>query len=195
MTKKELVWREILRQTIENKKLEFTQKQLAERFGLSLSTVFNALKIPRETGAVEVSGRNFIVRDSEKFLYIWATHRNLKKEIIYKTRAALSPQEAEGVMPPAAIFACYSAYRKKYREAPADYDTVYVYADEATLAEIKKRFPFENGRPNIFVLRADSFLREFGAITPDAQTFADLWNLPEWYARDFIAALKRKMFE
>ena len=58
-----------MNQAIENKKLEFTQKELAERFGISTSTVFNALKIPRESGAIDVTGKNFSVRDTEKFLY------------------------------------------------------------------------------------------------------------------------------
>jgi hypothetical protein len=53
MTKKEIIWREILFQAIENKKFEFTQKELAQKYRFSLSTVFNALKVPREAGAVE----------------------------------------------------------------------------------------------------------------------------------------------
>ena len=35
MTKKEIIWREILYQTIENKKFEFTQKELAQKYGFS----------------------------------------------------------------------------------------------------------------------------------------------------------------
>lgn len=104
MTKKEILWREILHQAAQNKKLEFTQKELAEKFGISTSTVFNALKIPRESGAVEVSGRNFIVRDTEKFLYLWATKRNVSRETIYGTHFAAGPKEIEGVMPAEAIF-------------------------------------------------------------------------------------------
>ena len=53
MTKKEIIWREILFQAIENKKIEFTQKELAQKYGFSLSTVFNALKIPRSVSAIE----------------------------------------------------------------------------------------------------------------------------------------------
>ena len=78
MTKKEIIWREILFQAIENKKTEFTQKELAQKYGFSLSTVFNALKIPRQVSAVE-GKRGFRVRDIEKFLYLWTTFRKLKK--------------------------------------------------------------------------------------------------------------------
>ncbi|MBU4298751.1 replication/maintenance protein RepL, partial [Patescibacteria group bacterium] len=79
MNKKEIIWREILNQTIENKKTEFTQKDLAQKYGYSLSTIFNALKIPQESGAVRKSGRGFKVEDKEKFLYLWATMRRFKK--------------------------------------------------------------------------------------------------------------------
>ena len=77
---------------------------------------------------------------------------------------------------------------------PADYDKVYIYATSAQLAEIKKRFPFKNGYMNLIALRADSVLEKFGDTTPDVQTFADLWNLREWYAKEFLNALKQKLF-
>mgnify|MGYP003395742825 FL=1 len=58
MTKKEIIWREILNQAIENKKIEFTQKELAQKYGFSLSTIFNALRVPRSANAV-VGKRGF----------------------------------------------------------------------------------------------------------------------------------------
>ena len=33
MTKKEIIWREILFQAIEKKKIEFTKKELAQKYG------------------------------------------------------------------------------------------------------------------------------------------------------------------
>lgn len=193
MLKKELIWREILFQAINNKKTKFTQKELAKQFGFSLSTVFNALKIPRQTGAVYVSGRDFSLIDREKLLNIWATFRGLKKEIIYQTHCGLSVREVEGLMPPGVIFGAFSAYFKKYREAPADYDKVYIYCPEKRLIEIKKRFPIKKGYENLIVLRTDPWLSQFGESTPDVQTYVDLWNLSEWYAKDFLEALKKKI--
>lgn len=193
MTKKEILWREIVYQAIENKKFEFTQKELANQFGFSLSTVFNALKIPRQTGAIKVTARNFIVQDTEKFLLLWATQRNIEKEIIYQTSVSNNPREIEGLMPEGIIFACYSAYTKKYQDAPADYDKVYVYAGPDKLTEIKKRFPFQKGYTNLIILKIDQFLEIFGSITPDAQTFVDLWNLKDWQAKEFLTALKQKI--
>lgn len=193
MNKKEIIWREVLHQAVENKKIEFTQKELAQNFGFSLSTIFNALKIPRKVGAVRVSGRNFEIQDIEKFLYLWATHRNLEKEIIYQTDSKLSVKETEGAVPASVIFGCYSAYYKKYNEEPADYDKVFIYTDTEKLSEIKKRFPFKKGYVNFIVFKKDPYLSKFGDITPDVQTFVDLWNLKEWYAKEFLNALKDKI--
>lgn len=195
MSKKEIIWREILFQATENKKLEFTQKELAEKFGISTSTVFNALKIPRQSGAIKVGGRKFTVVDLEKFLYIWATRRNLDKETIYRTSAGKNPQEIEGMMPDGAIFSGCGAYAQRYGEAPADYDKIYVYADEEAAKEIKKRFPPKTGYENLFVLKSDPCLKKFGNIAPDVQIFADLWNLTDWYSKEFLSALKRKIFK
>lgn len=194
MTKKEIIWREILFQAIENKKIEFTQKELAQKYGFSLSTVFNALKVPRSVSAVE-GKRGFKVRDIEKFLHLWATFRNLKKDIIYQTNVKKGVFEIEGEMPPGIIYGAYSAFLKKYKTAPADYDKIYVYSSEDKIEEIKKRFPPQNGYQNLIVLKADPWLKDFGHLTPDCQTFVDLWNLPEWYAKDFLEAIKKKILQ
>ena len=194
MLKKELIWREILFQAIEKKKTEFTQKKLSEKFGVSLSTVFNALKIPRQSGAVKVTGKNFSVVDAEKFLYVWATQRNIGKEVIYQTYVSEPVQKIEGLMPQGVIFGVYSAYAAKYKDAPADYGKVYVYTDTENLEEIKKRFPKQKGEANLFILRSDQALSEFGPSTPDVQTFADLWNMKDWYAKEYLLALKNRLF-
>ena len=194
MTKKEIIWREILFQTIENKKIDFTQKELSQKYGFSLSTIFNALNFPRNSGIIEVNSRGFQIRDKEKFLYLWATFRNLKKDIIYQTSVSKNIKAIESEMPPNIIFGCFTGFVKKYNETPADYDKVYVYATKQDIQEIQKRFPFQKkGYINLIVLESDPWLKNFGKITPDCQTFVDLWNLPEWYAKDFLNALKLKI--
>ena len=190
MFKKEIIWREILYQTLEKKHNNFTQKELAQKFNFSLSTVFNALKIPRLSGAIEVKGRFFRIIDKHKFLNIWATHRNLEKDVIYQTRVDLPVQKIEGQLPNVAFPTAYSAYRLKFNDSPADYDKVYVYIDN--LEEIQKRFPIKKGNANLIVLRADNFLLNYKPFPPLAQIYVDLWNLGEWYARDFIEGLKDK---
>lgn len=192
MLKKEIIWREILFQAIEKNKRQFTQKDLAAKFGFSLSTVFNALKIPRAIGAVDVRGRFFTIVDMEKFLTTWATFRKLEKDIVYKTHVDLSPVKIEGEMPKSVIYTAYSAYRLKFKEVPADYDKVYVYGKDLT--QIKKRFPKKKGYENLIILNPDKFLKKYGSITPLSQVYVDLWNLKDWYARDFLNELKKKTF-
>ena len=194
MQKKEIIWREILYQATEKGKFHFTQKELSQKYHFSLSTVFNALKIPRRIGAIE-GKKGFFLKDTEKLLYLWATMRNLKKDILYKTNVKESVKEIEAKVPPGTIFGAYSAFFKKYKIAPADYDKVYVYVEKKSLSEIKKRFPFKKGYPNLIVILADPFLKNFGYFTPDCQTFVDIWNLDEWYSKEFLFTLKEKILK
>ena len=194
MSKKEILWRDILYQATNNKKREFTQNKLAEKLSFSLSTVFNSLRELRQLGIVRVTGRNFVIEDSEKFLYFWATHRKFQSGIIYKTHSALPVREIEGSMPASIMPACYSAYRARYGEPQADYDKVYIYADNEGLQEVQQRFPKLDGYANVIVLKSDQYLASYGSATPDIQTFADLWNLDDWYAKEFLNALKEKIW-
>ena len=191
MKKIEIIWRELLFQSIEKKNREFTQKEIAQKFGFSTSTVFQALKIPRKMGAIRVTGRNFVVEDPEKLLYHWASIRNLDSETIYKTAVSQSANQIEAQMPPLVIFGGFTAARESLKIPPADYDQVFVYATD--LAEIKKRFPLQKGREGLFVLEADRFLARYGQITCLAQTFVDLWNLPEWNAKEYAESIKEKI--
>lgn len=191
MTKKEIIWRYILNEALNKGIYQFVQKEIAVKFGFSTCTVFNALKIPRKSGVVEVTGRNFRLRDKEKLLLIWATQRNLQRDIVYAAHVDMPVLEIESSVPPDSIFGAFSAYRIKYNEAPADYAIVYIYSKN--LEEIKKRFPFQKGYKNLFVLKPDLFLGHFGKLTPAVQTFVDLWNIPQWYAKDFSEALKKKL--
>ena len=144
-------------------------------------------------GAVKVTGRFFVLEDPEKLLYHWASVRNLKKDLILKGNVNLSVLEIEGQAPPQAIFGGYSAFRQKFKTAPADYDKVLLYTPNKEI--VAQRFKIEKGREDLFVFRADKFLKNYGPVTPLAQTFVDLWNLPDWYAKDFTKALKEKINE
>ena len=191
MKKAELVYREMLRRLIEEKTARFTQLELAETLGLSLSTVNNALQPLRGMGAVKVARRSFDVVNAKKLLYYWASVRSLEKDIMYKTRVELSGTvaEIEKQMPPDVVFAAYSAYKFRFRDAPADYSEVYVYCSSENLNEMIKRFPQKNNNPNLFVLRKDFAGRQM----PLAHMFVDLWNMKEGYAKDFVSALEERM--
>ncbi|MFZ5366460.1 MAG: hypothetical protein ACOZBZ_04215 [Patescibacteria group bacterium] len=200
MKKIEIIWRELLFQAIEKKNHQFTQKELAKKFGFSTSTIFQALKAPRKMGAVRVTGRFFILEDPKKLLYHWASVRNLQKEIIFKGRVNLPILEIEGLMPPRVVFACFSAARHILGEPPADYDQVWVYVANlksqiSNLKSLKERFEFTKETPNLFILRGDEFLDSYGGRTTLAQTFVDLWNLSSWQAKDFTQELEEKIDE
>lgn len=193
MLKKEIIYRELLSEATESKTLEFTQLALSKKFGFSLSTVNNALKPLEQMGAIEKRGRSFLLTDVKKILTYWATARNLQRDILYSTRAEMPVQKIEGSMPQGIVFTAYSGYRFLFRESPADYGEVYLYAGKKELEEITERFPLKKGPPNLFILEKDPFMGE-GEIAPLPQLYVDLWNLREWYARDFLDALERRMF-
>jgi hypothetical protein len=191
MKKIEIIWRELLYQSLEKGNNCFVQKDLAQKFKFSTSTIFQALKPLRKMGAVKVSGRNFTLTDPEKLLYHWASLRQLNKEIVYQTQVDLPVLEIEKSMPSEVVFACFSAYRLRFNDTPADFDQVWVYGHD--LKEIKKRFPEKKGMANLVVLKPDTWLVNYGQITSLAQTFVDLWNLPSWFAKEFVNSLKEKI--
>lgn len=190
MKKIELVYREMLYQVMEKGNKVMTQLAIAEKLGISLSTVSQALEPLRKMGAVEVRLKNFIVTDKQKILYHWASVRNLEKDIIYQTRVEQPVRKVEQEMPAGIVFGAYSAYKYKFKDVPADYSEVYVYGE---VEEVKKRFPSSKSRPNLFVLKKDESMGNYGQVTTLAQTFVDLWNLKEWYAQEFLTALKKRI--
>ncbi len=190
MKKIEQVYREILYQAIEKKNKTLTQKELALALKISLSTVNHALEPLRKMGAIKVKQRNFTVTNIKKILYLWASKRNLEKDIVYKTRVEKSPRQIEQMMPSGVVYTAYSGYKFKFKKTPADYSEIYVYADD--LDDIKKRFSIKKGTPNLFILKKDSNMNRYKTITA-ANLFVDLWNLGEWYARDFLKELEGEL--
>ena len=192
MKKQEAVYREILYNVIEKRENNFTQLEISKKLGISLSIVNSAAKRLKEMGAVKVMQRSFKVLDPKKILYLWASIRNLEKDIIFKTRVEMPVREIEQIMPNI-IFTAYTAYKLKFDDVPADYSEVYVYATDKELEVIKHRLSnMTETNPNLFILKKDKAL-ELYDIIPTAQIFVDLWNLREWYAKEFINALEKKM--
>ena len=189
MKKKELGYREILYQAIEKRNRTLTQAYLASALKMSLSTVNNALEPLKRINAVKINKMNFNVIDPKKILYYWATIRNLSKDIVYSTRAEMPVREIEKNMPDDIVFTAYSAYKLKLRDTPADYSEVYIYGDEA----IKKRFTENKKSPNLFILKKDEFTEKYGKTVTIANLFVDIWNLKEWYAKEFLKALEVKL--
>ncbi|MEK7061237.1 MAG: hypothetical protein AAB954_01100 [Patescibacteria group bacterium] len=184
MLKIETLWHHLLWAALEKGEYYLTQKSLADYFGYSLSTVNLAYKKIEEIGAK---------KDFKKLLYFWATHRSFKKDIIYETYVDFPILEIEGMIPDGAILGGYTAAKNILNEIPADYSKVYFYFDENKLDIVQKRYPFVKGNNNLFVLKTYPKQINYGSVASLPQTFVDLWNLSDWYSKDFLTALERKI--
>ena len=191
MRKTEFVYRELLFQALEKGQRRFTQKQLAERLGVSLSNVNHALAPLRRMNALKVGPRGFSLVNPKKVLMYWASNRQLEKDVAYRTRVEAGVADIEKGMAGDAVFAAYSAYKFRFKDTPADYSEAYVYASD--LEEMKKRFPERKGNANLVVMEKDELMESYGKTGSIAQIFVDLWNLPEWYAKDFLKELEARV--
>src|SRR3989344_5416099 len=194
MKKTESVYREILYGIIEKKETSFTQLGLSKKLNVSLSIVNLAVKKLESFGAVKIMQRSFKVLDIRKIIFFWASIRNLWKDVLFKIRVEAPVREIERIMPDI-IFTAYSAYKLKFKDVRADYSEVYIYADNEETEEIKKRlakFKTSEKNPNLFILKKDQALSSCKSI-PNAQLFVDLWNLKEWYSKEFINALEKRI--
>lgn len=189
MKKVELVYREMLYNAIEKEKRQLTQAYLAKALNISLSTVNLALKPLARMNAVIIKKMGFDIIDIRKILYYWASIRNVEKDIIYQTRVEEPVRDIEKQMPDDIIFTAYSAYKFKFQDVPADYSEVYVYGPE----EIKKRLKANDKNPNLFILKKDNIITRYGKTVTIANLFVDLWNLKQWYAKDFLKPLEVKI--
>src|SRR3989338_10788355 len=192
MKKIELVYSYILEQAMEKKRTAMTQAEIAKARSISLSTVNADINHLRKMNAVKVKLRSFDIVDAKKILYYWASIRNVGKDIAYATRVDATAAEIEKNMPPGVVYAAYSAYKIKFKDVPADYSEVYVYGDPE---KVKKRFPPSKNRPNLFVLslpKTSNDVSRFWRMAI-ANIFVDLWNMKEWYAKDFLDALEMKL--
>lgn len=192
MKKIEQVFREILHQAMEKGNKILTQLEVSKGLGFSLSTINLAVKKLEKMNAVRIKKMNFSVVDAKKILYYWASVRDIEKDIVYTTRADMPVREIEQNLPDA-IFGAYSAYKFKFKDVPADYSEVYVYAGAEDLKSIEKRFPHNEKKPNLFVMKADANMKRYGKTATIAQIFVDLWNMKEWYASDFLKALEENI--
>jgi|SRR3989344_2006040 len=187
MKRAEEVYREILFQGMEKKRNSLTQSYLSKNLNMSLSMINLSLKPLIKMNAIKINQRSFDVIDKRKILYYWASNRNVEKDIIYRTRAEKPTKRIESEMPADVIYTGYSAYKFKFKDVPADYSEIYVYCND--VKEIEKRFPKNDKNPNLFVLKKDRNNKEITI----AQIFVDLWNLKEWYAKEFLKAMEEKI--
>jgi len=193
----EVLYREIATDYLSGKNT-FTQKELSNRLGISISDINVSLKKLEEINAISIKPKYFNIIAIDRLLLYWATHRKLEKDVAYSAFAKMHINEIEASMPNGVAFTAYTAYKKIYNDVPADYSEVYVYATEDALSEIEKRFPDHKHYDNIFVLRTDPILEERiekgMTVVPIPNVFVDLWNIRTWYAKDFVDALAKRLF-
>ena len=114
---------------------------------------------------------------------------------MFKSELDLEPRKIESLMPPQVIFGLYSAASLYYKKEPADYDHIYIYSNEANFEEVLKRLlSIDKKRKNynLFIVKKDKWLGRYKNF-PWEQIFVDIWNAPEWYAKDFLAAIENKL--
>lgn len=194
MKKIEAIWHDILAEALSIGNFKRTQQEIAEKLGFSLSTVNHALKVPTQIGAVRKESKFFVLEDFQKLLYYWASVRNLARDVIYTTHVDLPILEIEGQAPPESVYAGYSAARHLLGEPPADYAAVYFYIQPESLTQFQERFPLNTDAPvNVIALRLPKNVPHTKEGTTLVQTFVDIWNLKDWYAKDFLHALEEKI--
>ena len=194
MKKIETIWHHILTGALNEGGYRYTQQELARRFHYSLSTIHHALRIPAEIGAIRKAGKFFVLQDFKKLLFYWASFRKLTRDLLYGTSLDLPVQEIEGLALPGSLYGANSAAKRFLAESPADYSKVYFYILPGDLAQFRRRFPPSSKKSaNTFALKMLPMMREYGPTTTLTQTFVDLWNLTDWYARDFHQALEEKI--
>ena len=91
------------------------------------------------------------------------------------------------------VYGGYSAATQILGEPPSDYTTLYLYTDPKNLPEIKSRYPVsKSGSSQVIILKKPIYspLKNHTSLP---HTFIDIWNMWDWYARDFTSALEDKI--
>src|SRR3989338_6818499 len=194
MKKKEWIYRELACNALKERGARFTQLGLSRKFGISLSTVHNAIFPLVQNGIVSPLSRGCRLSDLGKLLAFWGTQRKLAKDVVWSGWAA-SVSEAEKAMPSGIVWGGCTAYRRRHNEGVADYSTGIVYADQKEAAEAGGRFRNEKGNARVLVLGKDPFLAGYAdkGICPDPQVYVDLWNLNDWQSARYKDALGKRM--
>ena len=201
MFKEEAVIREILCEVLYgNNAIE--QKRISQLLRVSIGLVNKTVTKLDRMGAVFKTGRSYSVTSFKKVLMLWASLRNLQRDLIYSTRVGGSVREIERSLPDGSILSAYTAFNYLFNEVPADYSEVWTYVPEDILAEVKERFPSNNLPGNLYVLKTNTLLLENSKryskginMVSVPQLYVDLWNIPSWYSKEYIALLERKIME
>jgi len=195
MKKYERIYREILIGIL-NKKERFSQLELSKKCYVSIGLVNKALKKLREMGAVEIFPMQFRVLDVSRIIFDWAAKRNINKEISEKYSLNMDIKEIEKSLP--FILTAYSGWRLLNKNAPFEYQKIYVYVPEEQKDLFKiwlKDKPLTKRKENVFVIfTSDKHLIEnsYKKIAPVPQIFVDLYSISEFESKYFIKDILEK---
>ncbi|KUO39821.1 MAG: hypothetical protein APZ16_01350 [Candidatus Hadarchaeum yellowstonense] len=192
MRKIDRVYREILHRFYSSGERFFNQKNLSEICRISLGTINPLITKLEGIGAIERKPQGFRLIDPQRALISWAVTRDLARDITYTTFVPTSLKELESSLPRGAILTAYSGFRARFGSTPAEYNQVFVYADEEEMRRAFRSTMRE--RRNLIVLQPDEHLRRLSSngVAPPVQLYVDLWQLGKPASR-FVEELERKL--
>jgi len=188
MSRKNIVFREILYRALELGESYMTQKSISETCKVSLDTVNKVVRTLAKFYGVEKKPMGFRVINVQKVLTYWACTRDLQKDICFATYTPNPVKKIESEMPAGTIFTAFSGYTRRIGEIPS-YTEVYVYGDPR---EIEAKFPKkETRKPNLIVLERDHHIGNVSrdGAAPLAQIYVDLWQIGSQEAEKLLVDL------
>ena len=198
MLKREIVWRQIADDVLEDRRTTFHQRELAAKLGMSPGNVHLALEPLRAVGAARVVGKNLVVRDVRKILLLWAARRQPSRPLAAFTSMEHA-RDLGRVLPPGLALTSFAGFVARYGDEPAPFSVARAYVrpdDEATLVELRRRFNEspDVGAATLIVHAADSVLaRNLPEIVGPAQLYVDLWAEADFFASDYLRALEGRL--
>ncbi len=198
MLKREILWRRIADDVLENRQTTVHQRELAAQLGMSPGNVHLALEPLRAVGAASVVGKNLAVRDVRKILLLWAARRQPSRPLAAFTSMEHA-RDLVRVLPPGLALTSFAGFVARYGDEPAPFSVARAYVrpdDQATLVELRRRFNEspDVGAATLIVHEADSMLaRNLPEIVGPAQLYVDLWAEADFFASDYLRALEGRL--
>ena len=195
LTRTEQLWRHLLVESLERgNRRHASLTALADELGFGVSTVHKALQRPADMGAVKIRGGGGVrVIDPQRLLLLWAGHRNIKRDARAMKRVALPAPAIERLLPSDRfVLGGFGAVvSHEGGNFISEYDRVLCYGDPGDLPRSVREDP--SGETVMMVLEPDPLLDRYGRVTPLAQAYVDLFNVPGWPAARFVSSLNSRI--
>lgn len=198
MLKRELVWRQLADDVLTARRTSFHQTELSSELHMSMGNVNLALEPLKAIGAVDVVGKNLIVRDVKKILMLWAARR-ATPQVIAAFEAMDPPNKLLKLLPPGLSLTSFAGYTEHYHDQPAPLSVIraYMASNELSAAdELARRFTVTKSldRAAIVVYAADDILaQQQPSVVGPAQMYIDIWNEGDFFASDYLRALEGRL--